>query len=63
MVFEKGHYVQNEAKEELMEQIEEIQTQVNWLYKKKNKTTILTDEEAGGNQKIVAWLLNRSKES
>lgn len=63
MVFERGHYVPNEAKEEFMEQVAEIQTQVNFLYKKKNNTSLLNDTEAGGNQKIVAWLLNRNKES
>ena len=62
MVFERGHYVPNETKEEFLEQVAEIQNQVNFLYKKKNNTSQV-QEEAGGNQKIVAWLLNRNKES
>ena len=62
MVYERGHYVPNENKEEFYEQISEIQHHINFLYKKKNKTSHESDVEVG-NQKIVAWLLNRSKEA
>jgi len=38
MILEKGHYVPNEMKEEKYEMLAEIQSHVNFLFKKKNKT-------------------------
>lgn len=61
MIFEKGHKIVDPNKEALKSTIDEIEQQVEEIYNihvdsNKNKVEI-------NNQKIIAWLLNRNKDS
>lgn len=62
MSFEKGHAAMDPEKKSFYDTVEEISVQISKLYKDMtNKSQHHSDRFE--NQKIVAWLLNRSKES
>ena len=62
MTFEKGHCAPDPEKVIFYNQVGEIQEKVEEIYKKSINADLTTDL-AFKNQKLVAWLLNRSKES
>lgn len=61
MAFEKGHSALAPEKVTFFNQVVEIQEKVDEIFKKFN--TVQSKKLEFKNQKIIAWLLNRSKEA
>lgn len=62
IIYEDGHNVINPEREAIKSQLEDISTRVEEIFNAVDDTA-KTDVVNFDNQKIVAWLLNRSKES
>ena len=61
MSYEKSHLSIDPEKQAFYNQVDEIQQQVEEIFKITNSSTLQNDVEFK-NQKIIAWLLNRNKE-
>jgi hypothetical protein len=62
MIFEKGHTVLDPAKVTFRETVEEINDKITQIFRKSMNVQQSQDSDYG-NEKVIAWLLNRSKES
>ena len=62
LIYEDGHSVMNPEKEAIKSQLEDISERVEEIFEQVDDTS-KTDVVDYNNQKIIAWLLNRSKES